>query len=388
MKKDVIIIGAGASGLMCGIEAGKRGRSVLILDHAERAGQKIRVSGGGRCNFTNIDIAPEKYISDNQHFCKSALARFTPHDFTRMLEEYHIQYYEKENGQLFCRKTSLDVLRMLIAETSKAGVEIRLKSRITGARKDGSFRVMTNHGVFESGSLVIATGGLSFPELGATGIGYHIARQFGLRVTSLSPGLVPFEFSSRDVKIFGTLSGISLPVGVTCRGKEFHGQMLFTHHGLSGPVILQASNHWKKGDVLGIDLLPEADAPGIFQARAGSRIELHNLLSEFFPRRFARTWCDLYAASKPLCRYTGKELMEISERLHHWIIRPVGTEGYKKAEVTLGGVDTDGISSKTMEAKKVEGLYFAGEVLDVTGQLGGYNLHWAWASGYVAGRYA
>jgi predicted Rossmann fold flavoprotein len=387
MKKDVIIIGAGAAGLICGIEAGKRGRSVLIMDHASGVGQKIRISGGGRCNFTNLNAGPEKYISGNPHFCKSALARFAPHDFTRVLEAYHIGYYEKEKGQLFCRKNSLEVLRMLTAEAAKAGVEIRLKCKVTGARKDGCFRVMTSQGIFDSEALVVATGGLSFPDLGATGIGHHIARQFGIRVTPLRPGLVPFEFSRRDVKLFGILSGISVPVKVLCGEKEHRGEMLFTHHGLSGPVILQASSYWNKGDTLEIDLLPETDVLGIFMERHSSRIEMHNLLSEFFPKRFARKWCDLYVPSKPLCQYAEKEMTEIAGRLHSWKIRPEGTQGYRKAEVTVGGVDTADVSSKSMEARQVPGLYFAGEVLDVTGELGGYNLHWAWASGYVAGQY-
>jgi len=374
--------------LMSAIEAGKRGRSVSVLDHAEREGQKIRISGGGRCNFTNIHMAPEKYLSRNPHFCKSALSRFTPHDFIAMLEKYDIQYYEKEKGQLFCRKSSLEVLRMLREEAGKAGIAMRLKCKVTDVRKEDRFRVITNQGMFESDSLIVATGGLSFPDLGATGIGYHIAGHFGLRITSLSPGLVPFEYNRNDMKIFGALSGISLPVKVRCRDREFQGEMLFTHHGLSGPAILQASNYWMKGDILQIDLLPDSDAVEIFRARHGSRTEMYNLLAELFPRRFSRIWSDLHIRSKPLCQYTDKELIEIAGQLHNWEIRPQGTEGYQKAEVTVGGVDTDELSSKTMESRKVPGLYFAGEVLDVTGELGGYNLHWAWASGYVAGQYA
>jgi predicted Rossmann fold flavoprotein len=388
MRRDIIVIGAGAAGLMCAIEAGKRGRSVLVLEHAERPGQKIRISGGGRCNFTNIQMGHEHYLSGNPHFCKSALARFTPHDFTGMLEKYNIQYYEKEKGQLFCRKNSLEVLRMLQEEARKAGVELRLKCRIAEARKKDLFEVITNQGNFESESLVVATGGLSYPALGASGIGYHIAKQFGLRVTSLEPGLVPLVFSRNDMEIFGALSGISLPVKIRCGGSEFQGEMLFTHQGLSGPAILQASSCWKQGDRLKIDLLPAADALEIFRSRQRSRIEMQNLLAELFPRRFALAWSDLHVSSKPLCQYNDKELVEIAGQLHNWEIRPQGTQGYEKAEVTLGGVDTAGLSSKTMEAKKVPGLFFAGEVLDVTGQLGGYNLHWAWASGYVAGQYA
>lgn len=388
MKKDIIVIGAGAAGLMCAIEAGKRGRSVIVLEHAERAGQKIRVSGGGRCNFSNIHIGAENYISGNPNFCKSALARFTPRGFTGMLERYNVQYYEKEKGQLFCRKSSLDVLRMLEDEAKKAGVAICLKCKVMDVRKNDRFQVITNQGMMESEALVVATGGLSFSDLGASGIGYHIAKQFGLSVTPLSPGLVPLVFSGNDMKTFGALSGISLPVRICCRDMEFQGEMLFTHQGLSGPAILQVSSYWRKGDVLKIDLLPASDTREIFCAKRGSRTEMRNLLAELFPKRFTRIWCDLYVPSKPLCRYSDKELTEISGQLHHWEIRPQGTQGYKKAEVTLGGVDTDELSSKTMETRKVPGLYFAGEVLDVTGQLGGYNLHWAWASGYVAGQYA
>ena len=388
MKNNIIIIGAGAAGLMCAIEAGKRGRSVLLLDHAESIGQKIRTSGGGRCNFTNIHMAPEMYLSRNPHFCKSALARFGPHDFIAMLERYGIQYYEKEKGQLFCKRNSLDVLRVLQEETKKAGAEIRLRCKVTDVRKKDRFWVVTNQGMMESESLVIATGGLSFPDLGATGIGYHIARQFGLNVTTLSPGLVPFEFNPNDMKIFGALSGISLPVRIHCRNMEFQGEMLFTHQGLSGPAILQTSSYWVQGDILKINLLPASDALEIFRNRHGSRTEMHNFLAELFPKRFASAWCDLHVLSKPLCQYTDKELVGVAGQLHNWEIRPKDKQGYKKAEVTLGGVDTDELSSKTMEAKKVPGLYFAGEVIDVTGQLGGYNLHWAWASGYVAGQYA
>jgi predicted Rossmann fold flavoprotein len=391
MKKaenDIIVIGAGAAGLMCAIEAGSRGRSVLVLDHAEQAGQKIRVSGGGRCNFTNINMSPDKYLSQNPHFCKSALARFTPHDFIAMLEKHNIQYQEKEKGQLFCRRNSLDVLRMLREEAGKADVEIRLKCKVTDVGKKGHFRVITNQGMFESESLVVATGGLSFPILGATGLGHRIAGLFGLRVTPLFPGLVPFQFNRKDLKIFGALSGLSIPVKVRCRDREFQGEMLFTHQGLSGPVMLQASSYWKAGDILTIDLLPDRDALEIFRARHGSRMEMHNLLTELFPRRFSLAWCGLHVTSKPLCQYTDRELVEIAGRLHNWEVKPHGTQGYEKAEVTVGGVDTDELSSKTMESRKVPGLYFVGEVIDVTGQLGGYNLHWAWASGYVAGQYA
>lgn len=276
---------------------------------------------------------------------------------------------------------------MLQDEAKKAGVEIRLRCKVTGARKKDRFLVITNYGAMESESLVVATGGLSFPDLGATGIGYHIAGMFGLRVAPVRPGLVPFEFNRNDMKLFGGLSGISLPVTVRCRDADFQEEMLFTHQGLSGPAVLQISNYWTEGDILKIDLLPDEDALEIFRSRKGSRVEMHNLLAELFPRRFARIWSDLQGSSRPLCSYSDKELVEMAVRLHNWEIRPRGTQGFKKAEVTLGGVDTNELSSRTMECRKVPGLYFVGEVLDVTGQLGGYNLHWAWASGYAAGQH-
>lgn len=387
MIKDVIVIGAGAAGLICAVEAAKRGRSVLVLDHADRIGRKIRISGGGRCNFTNLSIAPDRYLSGNPDFCRSALARFGPHDFIGMLETYGIPYAEKERGRLFCSRSSLDILRMLQEETRRAGVEILLRCRVTGARKKESFLVITNRGVMEARSLVVASGGLSYPDLGATGIGYHIAGMFGMRVTPLRPGLVPFEFSRSDMTLLGCLSGISLPVRVRCRNREFQEEMLFTHRGLSGPAMLQVSSYWNEGDMLKIDLSPDADAFEEFRSKQGSRKEMYNLLAEIFPRRFARLWSDLQGGSKPLCRYAEKELSVLAERIHNWEIRPKGTEGFAKAEVTRGGVDTDELSSRTMESRKVPGLYFIGEVLDVTGHLGGYNLHWAWASGYAAGQH-
>lgn len=387
MKKDVIIIGAGASGLMCAIEAGRRGRSVLVLDHAEKIGKKIRVSGGGRCNFTNIDIRSDYYISNNPHFCKSALARFTPNDFIRLIEKHGIRYYEKEEGQLFCKESSGEIISMLQRECSKAGVEIRLHCKIEDVEKDDIFTLRTTQGDFESDSLVVATGGISYPQIGASDIGYRIARQFGVRVTSVRPALVPFTFSPEDRKLAGELSGVSFPAAVSCGSKVFRGDVLFTHKGLSGPAILQISSYWNPGDVININLLPDTDAYELFMARRQGRMEMHNLLSDLLPRRFAHKWCEMYIQSKPINQYSDKELKVIAQQIHNWTVRPAGTEGYKTAEVTLGGIDTDELSSKTMEAKKASGLYFIGEVVDVTGQLGGYNLHWAWASGFAAGQY-
>ena len=388
IKKDVVIIGAGAAGLMCSIEAGKRNRSVLVLDHMGSIGKKIRVSGGGRCNFTNIYLRPENYLSANSHFCKSALSRFTPNDFIGMVEKHGIAYHEKENGQLFCRDTSADIVRMLSAECRNAGVAIRVNCRIGSIAKADHFRISTDSGRIDAAALVIATGGLSYPALGATDMGFRTARRFGLKITQLKPALVPFLFSRHDQKLFNALSGVSFHAEVNCKGRRFRGEVLFTHRGLSGPAILQVSSYWDCGEEIAIDLMPEKDAYALLNSERKSRIELSNLLSEYLPRRFSRTWCELYAPSRPLCQYTERELKDIAYQVHHWTIRPEGTEGYGNAEVTAGGVDTEELSSKTMETKKVPGLYFAGEVVDVTGQLGGYNLQWAWASGFVAGQYA
>ena len=387
MKKDVIIIGAGASGLMCAIEAGGRGRSVLVIDHTERIGKKVLISGGGRCNFTNRDIRPENYISRNPHFCKSAFSRFTPDNFIAMLERHGIKYYEKEAGQLFCAEGSGEIIEMLQEECSKAAVEICLSCRIEDVKRDSLFSLSTNLGTFQSESLVVATGGLSYPKVGATEIGYRIAREFGLKVNSLKPALVPFTLNPQDLKIVMELSGVSINASVSCKGKEFRGDILFTHRGLSGPAVLQISSYWNAGEEIVINLLPGMDAYEFFLTRRQGRMEMRNLLSEFLPKRLAHIWCDLYIKSKPANQYSDKELGVIARQIHNWNIIPAGTEGYNTAEVTLGGVDTNELSSKTMESKKVPGLYFTGEVVDVTGQLGGYNLHWAWASGFVAGHY-
>ncbi len=389
IKKDVIIIGAGASGLMCAIECGKRGRSVLVLDHAKKSGKKIRISGGGSCNFTNINMSPTNFISNNPHFCKSALSRFKPSDFIALLEKHGVKYEEREQGQLFSARSSEEIIQMLENECNDAGVNIILNCQIQDVKKDDSFIVSTDNGIFESESLVIATGGLSYPQSGASGIGYKIAKQFGLKITDLKPALVPFVFSQKDLKIFGELSGISIDGTIKCNKMEFRGSILFTHRGLSGPAILQISSYWKEGDTIVIDLLPEIDIYGIFVARqlGKSKTDMHNLLSEYLPTRLAKFWCDSNIQSKPVNQYTEKELKNISHHVHNWEIKPGSTEDFKTAEVTLGGIDTDELSSKTMESKKVKCLYFTGEVIDVTGQLGGYNLHWAWASGFVAGQY-
>ncbi len=390
IKKDVIIIGAGASGMMCAIECGKRGRSVLVLDHASKIGKKLRISGGGNCNFTNINISPTNYLSNNPHFCKSALSRFTPDDFISLLEKHGVKYEERDQGQLFCVKSGEEIIRMLDKESNDAGVNIILNCKILDVKKEESFIVSTNRGVFESESLVIATGGVSYPRIGASGIGHKIAKQFGLKVTELKPALVPFIFSPEDLKIFGELSGISVDAAIKCNKMEFRGSILFTHRGLSGPAILQISSYWKEGDTIVIDLLPDIDIYGFFisKRQSKSKIDLHNLLSQYLPSRLAKIWCVSNVQSKPVNQYNEKELKDIAHQVHNWEIVPRSTEGFETAEVTLGGIDTNELSSKTMESKKVNGLFFAGEVIDVTGQLGGYNLHWAWASGFVAGQYA
>jgi predicted Rossmann fold flavoprotein len=387
-KWDIIIIGAGASGLLCAAECGRRGRSVLVLDHAERTGSKIRISGGGRSNFTNLNVTPDHYLSRNRHFCKSALARFTPRHILSLAEKHGIRYYEKEAGKIFCVKSSREIIAMLEKECGRAGVGIRLKCRVTDIGKTANFFITTDQGLFRSDSLVIATGGLSYPGLGASGFGHEVAMQFGLNVTPLRPALVPFVFRARDRKVFQALAGISLDATVSCGTGRFRGNILFTHWGLSGPAALQASLYWSLEEPLRIDLFPGTDILEVFLSRWQSKMEMQNLLAGYFPKRFAQAWCDHLVRSKPVNQYSDKELKEIADGMRAWEIIPQGTEGYKTAEVTAGGVDTEELSSKTMESKKMAGLYFIGEVVDVTGQLGGYNLHWAWASGYAAGQFA
>ncbi len=386
--RDVIVIGAGAAGLMCAIECGKRGRSVLILDHVERTGTKIRISGGGRSNFTNLNMTADHFFSHNLHFCKSALARFTPYDLLSLVEKNHIAYYEKEAGQIFCVRSSREIIEMLEKECNDAGVEIQLKCSVMDIEQKGSFVIKTSEGMFSSESLVIATGGLSYPNLGASRFGHDIARQFGIKVTQIRPALVPFVFAVEDRRVFKNLAGVSLDAAISCGRKRFRGNILFTHRGLSGPAALQASLYWEPKGPLAIDILPDTDIFAVFASRRKSRIETRNLLAEYIPKRFAHAWCDIRLISKPINETSDKELREIANQLHAWSVIPGRTEGYETAEVTAGGVDTDALSSKTMEAKKIAGLFFIGEVVDVTGELGGYNLHWAWASGYVAGQYA
>ncbi|MDT4954908.1 MAG: hypothetical protein QOJ02_3046 [Acidobacteriota bacterium] len=387
LEWDVIVIGGGAAGLFCAIEAGKRGRKVLVLEHTERIGKKISISGGGRCNFTNIYTSAENFTSANPHFCKSALARYTPADFISLVEKHAIAYHEKKLGQLFCDGSSRQIIDMLQSECTDAGVEIRCRCQVTSVQKENSFLIETNQGSFISSSLVIASGGLSIPQMGATDFGYRIARQFGLRIEEPRPALVPLTLTSQIQAQLATLSGVSLDALVACCGKEFRENILITHRGLSGPAILQISSYWRPREPISINLLPDEDVFDMLTHSQSSGIELANLLSRRLPRSFALAWCELYVDSKPLKQYDTRELHDIAEKIHHMQFTPSGTEGFKKAEVTAGGIATTELSSQTMEARRVPGLYFIGEVVDVTGQLGGYNFQWAWASAYAAGQY-
>ena len=392
IEKDVVVIGGGAAGLFCAIEAGKRGRHVVVLEHADRIGKKIAISGGGRCNFTNLHTSADNFISDNPHFCKSALARYTPTDFVSLVEKHGIAYHEKKLGQLFCDGSSREIIEMLLTEAREAGVEIRCGSlvrNVSGAAADGSspsFKIETEKDTFISESLVVATGGLSIAPLGATDFGYRLARQFGLTIVEPWPALVPFTLPRETLRQMGPLSGISLDALVSCDGRQFRENILITHRGLSGPAILQISSYWRPRISICINLLPDLDALQVLTEHENKEITLANLLSQFLPRRFALAWCALNFPSQPLKRYPSRELAEIAMKLNHWEIMPTGTEGYRKAEVTAGGISTTELSSQTMAVKKVAGLYFIGEVVDVTGQLGGFNFQWAWASGYAAGQ--
>ncbi|HMG72964.1 MAG TPA: NAD(P)/FAD-dependent oxidoreductase [Pyrinomonadaceae bacterium] len=386
--RDVVVIGGGAAGLFCAIEAGKRGRRVLVLEHSNRVGKKIAISGGGRCNFTNIYTRPDNFVSANSHFCKSALARYTPADFIALVEKHGIKYHEKKLGQLFCDESSQQIIDMLLHECADAGVEIRCGCQVRSVSRENGFTIETNQGCFVSSSLVIATGGLSIAPLGATDFGYSLARQFGLKIEPPRPALVPFTLSATVQRQLSSLSGISLPALVNCADVEFRENILITHRGLSGPAILQISLYWKMGTPISINLLPDEEILELLKAKQSSDIELANLLAQHLPRRFAQAWCNLYVPSRPLKQFNVSQLSDIARKLQRFQITPAGTEGFKKAEVTAGGVATSELSSQTMEAKRVPGLYFIGEVVDVTGQLGGYNFQWAWASGYAAGQAA
>ena len=386
MNTDVIIIGAGAAGLMCAIEAGKRGRSVLVLDHNKKIGEKIRISGGGRCNFTNVLVTPANFISQNPHFCKSALARYTPADFISLMNDYQISYHERKHGQLFCDGSADQIIRMLSEECRKVDVEIRTDITINSIVQNNGFRLIANSQGVSASSLVVASGGLSIPKLGATNFGFKAAEQFGMNIIPPKPGLVPLTFSSDDFKPFQELSGISLDAEATTRGISFRENMLFTHRGLSGPAILQISSYWNPGDSIAVNLLPGIDVLNVLKTSQQSKKQLATIMDQFLPARFNNVWFAQRGGSKPMNQYTAGELESIAASLTNWRLIPVGTEGFNKAEVTVGGINTEELSSKTLEAKKIRGLYFIGEVVDVTGWLGGYNFQWAWSSGWAAGQ--
>jgi predicted Rossmann fold flavoprotein len=378
---DVVIVGAGAAGLFCAIHAGRGGCRVLLLDHANRIGKKILISGGGRCNFTNLHTSAGNFLSANPHFAKSALARYTPADFLELVEQHQIPWHEKTLGQLFCDRAASDIVSMLEQECAAAGVTVLLSTRVREVFQDDGFRLETDRGVFFGRSLVIATGGLSIPKLGATPFGYQIAQQFGLRLQPCRPALVPLTFFPEDLTRFADLAGVSTEVIASAGSGRFREKLLFTHRGLSGPAVLQVSSYWQPGEAVVVDLAPDRLWTGelrsqrdLWQARAAIRGVL--------PQRLADRWLAL----NPPSAWTNQGLEEAESALHHWSVFPSGTEGYEKAEVTAGGVDTAELSARTMESRKVPGLYFIGEVVDVTGQLGGFNFQWAWASGAAAGR--
>ena len=387
-KVDVVILGAGAAGMMCAIEAGRRGRRVVLLDHAERVGKKILISGGGRCNFTNIHTRPENFLSENPHFAKSALARFTPADIIAMIERHGIRYHEKTLGQLFCDRSANDVISMLERECADAGVRLIVGTRILSVVRDGHFRVQTTDTAFEAEAVVVATGGLSIPKMGATGFGYALAQQFGLRIVDCRPALVPLVFNAEDRERWCDLTGVSAEVvaiaGARPRRGSFREKMLVTHRGLSGPAILQASSYWRPGEAVTLDLSPGVEVMAPLLARNARRDTAAAVLAirAALPARMAERWVAVHEPTD----WTNASLANMEQQLHSWQITPAGTEGYVKAEVTAGGVDTAELDAKTMQSRKVPGLYFIGEVVDVTGWLGGYNFQWAWASGASAGR--
>ena len=388
---DVIIMGAGAAGLLCAAQAAQRSRRVLLVDKAEKIGKKILISGGGRCNFTNLNISPNAYLSQNPHFCKSALARYTAQDFLSMMRRHNLTWTEKTLGQLFCDQKAPAIVEMLWAECQQAGVQLRLNTEITAISRgdDDRFQLQTSTGTFNCQSLVIATGGPSIPRMGSTDAGIHIAKQFGLKNIPFSPALVPFTFSQDKLDgLFAGLAGLSTEVIASCGKGTFRENVLFTHRGLSGPAMLQISSYWQKGMAVNIDLLPGRDAFTWLSALQKQRpkAELKTILGEALPSRLAQRLCETLFPNRPMGQYAEKNLQAIAQQLHCWQLTPSGTEGMRTAEVCLGGVDTRELSSKTFEANKVPGLYFIGETVDVTGWLGGYNFQWAWSSGYCAGQ--
>lgn len=383
-KYDALVLGGGAAGLMCAIEAGKRGRRVAVLEHAERMGKKILISGGGRCNFTNIHCSPENFISANPHFAKSALARYTPADFLALVEKHHIPYHEKTLGQLFCDRSARDILGMLEKECRDSGVQLFVKIAVQEVTRTDEFVLRTGERDFRAPVLVVATGGLSIPKMGATSFGYDLARQFGLAIRETRPGLVPLLFGPEDGRRYTELTGVAAEIIASCNGQSFREKMLITHRGLSGPAILQISSYWKKTLPILIDLAPDQEVTAALLEPNSPRsiASLRAAVRKVLPKRFADCWVDIHAPRA----WTNLVLKDLERKIHAWTVNPAGTEGYGKAEVTAGGVDTDELSAKTMESRKVPGLFFIGEVVDVTGHLGGFNFQWAWASGASAGR--
>jgi predicted Rossmann fold flavoprotein len=387
---DVIIIGAGAAGMMCAAEAGKRGKSVLLIEHYHKLGEKIRISGGGRCNFTNLHTRPESFLSTNPHFCRSALARYTPQDFVKLVDSHAIKWHEKTLGQLFCDDSAAQIINMLKTECDRAHVELRMNCAVNNvARKDSRYFVETAQGDFSAAALVIATGGLAVPKIGATPFGYKIAEQFGLAIIAPCAALVPLSFDPESLAQYGDLSGISLDAEVSCHEGRFREALLLTHRGLSGPSILQISSYWQNGspkDPIHINLLADPAVLAWLIEQRSAKILFSNLLAERLPKRFAQQWCEAHQLTKPAIQLSDKVFTNALAALQDWQVKPSGTLGYNKAEVTLGGVDTHALSSKTMEASHVPGLFFIGEVVDVTGHLGGFNFQWAWASAVAAGQ--
>jgi predicted Rossmann fold flavoprotein len=388
LQADVLVLGGGAAGLMCAIEAGKRGRRVTVLEHNAEVGRKILISGGGRCNFTNIHTRPENFISANPHFAKSALARYRPADFIALVERHRIPYHEKTLGQLFCDRSARDITRLLEAECARAGARIVVNCKIRDVRRSAEFVVEAETGTYSAAALVVATGGLTIPKMGATPLAYRLADQFGLRILETRPALVPLVFSSEDRNRYCDLAGVAADVEASAGGVRFRERMLITHRGLSGPAVLQASSYWVPGQEMAIDLLPGVDFAATLRERKvrRDRAETRTILGEFLPHRLADRWFELHGPSRPALQAGEAEIAALDRNLHAWKFRPDGTEGYSKAEVTAGGVDTRELSSRTMEAQQVRGLFFVGEAVDVTGHLGGFNFQWAWASGYSAGQ--
>ncbi len=393
LKYDCIVIGGGAAGLMCAATAGHRGRRVLLLDHANKVGKKILMSGGGRCNFTNYYVEPSNYLSENPHFCKSALSRYSPYDFIELVNRYDIAYHEKTQGQLFCDNKSSDILGLLLKECESAQVTIKTSCEIENISHPHHFVLETSLGEYRCDSLVVATGGLSIPTMGASGFGYTIAKQFGLQVSDLQPSLVPYTFSDKWLDICKQLSGVSMAVEITTNNTTFKDFLLFTHRGISGPAVLQITNYWNSGDEVTVNFFPGLELQEEIKVwrETGIKSELKTMLAKLpekvLAKAFLTIWLALCGDEKTISQYSNDDILQITRQFQAWTFKPSGTEGYRTAEVTRGGVITNGISSKTFEAKNVEGLFFVGEVLDVTGWLGGFNFQWAWASGWCAGQY-